>query len=612
MWSLRTAAKHVTAKTCTLRSATVGACCTNLELPNNNIDEKQNPTSHPISIFDHPQRTSATRAFSSSTLFFHSRNLSSQIDTKLTNNNAEELKGFSDLDTDSEEKDVEDELVPESDDVTADEEESALEEEELIKKSYVSKRFESPLYELILSSPSYTLEESLEKWVKEGNEIKKEEVIGAVKKLRKKTLFGKAFQLMKWLEKSEHYEFTDMEYSSLVDLHAKVRGLYEAEKFLAEIPQSMRTERVYRSLLASCVSVFNVLKSEKTFNKMRDLNFPPTAFTCNQLLLLYKRTDKKKIADVLLMMERENVKPTLFTYKVLIDTKGLVGDIPAMEQLLDTMKEDGIEPDIYIKYVVAKHYIRAGFTEKAEKMAKEIEDENLSDKLLGCKFLLYIYQQLGKPDDVERVWKACGVNPTMDESLAIMRAWANLGKLEEAEKVFDEMSKRYKKLPQKCYNVMISIYADKKMLDKAKAVMNRMSDENIRIGPVALDMLVAINVKEGDVEKADSMLQSWVQKNQKMQNKPMYQTYMILLEAYAKKGDYHNAEKMLYLTRQIGYSGRLRMYELVLSAYFNAKVPAYGFRDRLKADNMFPNKNLTELLFAVEPFKKAPVTGVLE
>lgn len=166
-----------------------------MELPNNNIDEKQNPSSHPISIFDHPQRTSATCPFLSSPLFFHSRNLSSQIDTKSTNNKTEELQGFSDLDTDSEEKDVEDELVPESDDVIADEEESALEEEELIKKSYV-KRFESPLYELILSSPNYTLEESLEKWVKEGNEIKKEEVIRAVKQLRRKTLFGKAFQVL--------------------------------------------------------------------------------------------------------------------------------------------------------------------------------------------------------------------------------------------------------------------------------------------------------------------------------------------------------------------------------------------------------------------------------
>jgi pentatricopeptide repeat protein len=286
MWSLRTAAKHITGKTCTLRSATVGACCTNLELPNNNIDEKQYPTSHPISVFDHPQRTSATRPFSSSTLFSQGRNLSSKIDTKSTNNNSEELQGFSDLDTDTEEKDIEDELVPESDDVPADEEENASEEEELIKKSFVSKRLESPLYELIWSSPNHTLEESLEKWVKEGNEFKKEEVIAVVGLLRKKILFGKAFQFMKWLEKSQHYEFTDMEYSSLLDLHSKVRGLHEAEKFVAEIPQSMRTERVYRSFLASCASVMNVPKAEKIFNKMRDLNFPLTAFSCNQLLLL--------------------------------------------------------------------------------------------------------------------------------------------------------------------------------------------------------------------------------------------------------------------------------------------------------------------------------------
>ncbi|KAL8225393.1 hypothetical protein R6Q57_017950 [Mikania cordata] len=68
---------------------------------------------------------------------------------------------------------------------------------------------------------------------------------------------------------------------------------------------------------------------------MKDLNLPVTAFACNQLLLLYKRTDKKKIADVLLLMEKENVKPSLFTYRLLIETKGMSNDIIGMEQVLE-------------------------------------------------------------------------------------------------------------------------------------------------------------------------------------------------------------------------------------------------------------------------------------
>jgi pentatricopeptide repeat protein len=419
-------------------------------------------------------------------------------------------------------------------------------------------------------------------------------------------------QFMKWLEKSEHYEFTDADYSSLVDLHAKVHGLNQAEKFIEEIPQSMRTEHVYRSVLACCASEMNIPKAEKIFNKMRDLNFPLTSFACNQLLLLYKRTDRKKIADVLLMMEKENLKPTLFTYRMLIDTKGLVGDMPAIAQLLDTMKEDGIEPDAYIKYLVAKHYIKGGLTKKAEEVAREMEGGDPSNKLIERKFLLTLYAELGALDDVNRVWEACRTKPTMEESIAVIKAYAKLGKVEDAESMFFEMFKQYKYVPQKCYNCILSVYAGKKMFKKAKDLVTQMSDQGIRVGALALDILLRLYVEEGNMEKADSMLQNWVKKNQKFQIKPMYHSYMILLEAYAKKGDYHNAEKIFYLMRQIGYFGRLRMYELVLDAYIKAKVPAYGFRDRMRADNFFPGQILTEKLLVVNPFKRAPVTEVLQ
>ncbi|KAJ4803635.1 Pentatricopeptide repeat-containing protein [Rhynchospora pubera] len=416
---------------------------------------------------------------------------------------------------------------------------------------------------------------------------------------------------MEWLEKSEHYEFTDMEYSFLVNLHAKVHGLYRAEKFIEEIPQSMRTTHVYQSLLAGCASMRNVPTTEKVFNKMKDLNFPLTAFACNQLLLLYKRNDKKKITDVLLMMEKENIKPTLFTYKMLIDTKGIVGDFSGMEQLLDTMKEDGIKLDMHLSFLVARHYIKGGHTKKAEKLAKEMEGGDFSDKIQVRKFLLNIYAELGMPDEVERIWKTCGVNPLIKEWIQVIWAWAKLGKEEHVQKLVDEMFKQYKKIPHVCYNSLLRVYVDKKMLGKAKDLVKQMSDEGIHIGPKTIDTFVRLYLVEGDVATADSVLKSWVHKNHKL-HKPLYYTYVHLLEAYAKKGDYHNAEKVFYLARQMGYSARMKMYELLLGAYVNAKVPAYGFRDRLRADNIFPRRVLTEQLVAVDPFKKAPVTGLLE
>lgn len=53
----------------------------------------------------------------------------------------------------------------------------------------------------------------------------------------------------------------------------------------------------------------------------------------------------KKVVDVLLLMEKENVKPTVFTYRVLIDIKGQSNDINGMEQIVETMKAEDIELD---------------------------------------------------------------------------------------------------------------------------------------------------------------------------------------------------------------------------------------------------------------------------
>ncbi|KAG6487560.1 hypothetical protein ZIOFF_009768 [Zingiber officinale] len=39
----------------------------------------------------------------------------------------------------------------------------------------------------------------------------------------------------------------------------------------------------------------------------------------------------------------------------------------------------------------------------------------------------------------------------------------------------------------------------------------------------------------------------------------------------------------------MGYVGRMKQYEALLQAYVTAKTPVYGFRDRMKADNMGSN-----------------------
>jgi hypothetical protein len=87
----------------------------------------------------------------------------------------------------------------------------------------------------------------------------------------------------------------------------------------------------------------------------------------------------------------------------------------------------------------------------------------------------------------------------------------------------------------------------------------------------------------------------------------------MLLDSYSKKGDIHNSEKVFNRLRQIGYTGRIRQYQLLLQAYLNAKAPAYGFKERMKADNIFPNNAVSTLIAATDPFvKKKSISELLD
>jgi pentatricopeptide repeat protein len=391
-------------------------------------------------------------------------------------------------------------------------------------------------------------------------------------------------------------------------LIAKLHGLYKAEVYVECIPESFRGEIIYQTLMANCVSQNNLKKVEEIFNKMKDLEFPLGVFACNQLLLLYKRNDRKKIADVLLLMEHENVKPSPLTFKILIDVKGQSNDIVGMDQIVDKMKAEGIEPDIQTKAILVGHYISAGLADKAKSLLKEMEGENLKKNRWVCRSLLPLYANLGMADEVERVWKVCETHPWLEECLAAIEAWGKLKKIDEAEAVFETMSKKWKLTSRNC-SVLLKVYANHKMLLKGKDLIKRMADSGCQIGPLTWDALIKLYVQAGEVEKADSLLQKAVMQSQV---KPLFSSYLTIQEQYAKMGDIHNTEKIFYRMKQVGYAPRLRQYQVLIGAYINAKVPAYGIRDRLKADNVYPNRNLANMLVQVDGFRKSQVSDLLD
>jgi pentatricopeptide repeat protein len=459
-----------------------------------------------------------------------------------------------------------------------------------------------PLFRKIIAGSGVTVGKVINKWVEEGNDVSRVDILQVLYKLRRRRMFSRALQLLDWLELTKKFEFTERDYASRVDLIAKSRGIPAAESYInSTIPKEFKTEVIYRTLLANYVRENKVQKVEKIVNKMNDLGFTISAFTCNQLLLLYKRLDKKKIADVLLLMENKDVKPNIFTYRILINIKGLSNDINGMEQILETMSNQDVEPDLRVYADIARHYISAGLNEKAEVVLKKMEGDNIRENPYAIRHVLPLYASIGKSEDVSRIWNICKSDPKMEECLAAIESFGILKQIEDAEEVFDNMSKSGRKLSTKHYTTILRVYSSKKMLEKGKEIIQKMCDCGCLIGPYAWDALVKLYIDAGELEKADSVLEK-ARQNRKF--KAMFNSYISIMSVYAKRGDVHNAEKMFFWMKQAGYVARSRQYQTLVEAYANAKQPAYGMRDRLKADNIFPNKGMAALLSSVDAFRK--------
>lgn len=426
--------------------------------------------------------------------------------------------------------------------------------------------------------------------------------------LRKRRVFYKALKLLEWAGSAKYFEFVESDYVACIDLIAKVRGVYKAEEYLNQIPESFRGEMAYSTLLTNSVSVTNVKKSEELFNKMKNSGYITSSVNCNQMLLLYKRTNKRKISDVLQLMEKENIKPSLITYQILIDVKGQSKDISGMEQVVEAMKAEGCEPNTQIQASLARYYIAHGFKAKAEDVLKELEGKHTNQDHMVPRLLLPIYASLGRENDVRRIWTAREPDAWEDDYMAAIEAWGKLNKIKDAEAAFEDLLKKLTKPASRHYIGLLKVYANHKMLAKGKDLVKRMEENGCTIGPLVWDGLVKLYIGAGEVEKADLLLEK---ASKQKRGRPLYTSFLAVMDNYAKRGDIHNSEKVFLVMKQAGYAPRHRMYQALLQAYINAKTPAYGFKDRMKADGLTPSAALAGQLARLDAFRKSAVDDLL-
>ncbi|KAK7271499.1 hypothetical protein RJT34_27457 [Clitoria ternatea] len=444
----------------------------------------------------------------------------------------------------------------------------------------------------IMDSSVHNVPGILKNFVKAGEDLNHVEASKMIFVLWKHHMYHKAFQISEWLETTKQFEHSEHDYASRLDLIAKVQGVDVAEKYMRNVPDSSRGELLYRILLANCVRCGNVAKSKAVFEKMRSLGLPITIHSLNLMIILYKMCDKRKIREMLFLMEKGNITPSHLTYRILIAARGESGDIRGMEKLVEDMKSQGLQLDTHVLTVLAGFYISKGLKDKAVAVLKEIEGGDSQECIRACNKLLSLYASLDMTGDVSRIWNRFKSDPSILECIAAIGAWGKLGKVDEAEAVFEMALQKYKDkgLSSRLFSELLKVYVQNNQLSKGKEFIERMRPYRCWFGPLVWDGLVRFYVEAGDVEKAASILSKAAQRQSGHPVRPLFNTYIVVMEQYAKCGDIHNTEKWFHKMRQCGYIGRLRPFQILIQAYLKAKTPAYGIIERMKAENLVPNK----------------------
>ncbi|CAL5066395.1 unnamed protein product [Urochloa decumbens] len=449
-----------------------------------------------------------------------------------------------------------------------------------------------PLLQKILDTPASAVTTILDTWDKDGNRLERNKVLMVLSHLRKQRLYSKALKFMDWIERRKLLNFEERNYACHLDLVARCCGLEAAQKYIGRVPTPFRNEVLYETLLVNCVCKYDVQKAQQVFNEIRDLSLPLTISACNQMILLYKSVAHSKVVDILTLMEKENIEPCHFTYKLLIDLKGQSNDILGMESVLNVMKDNGLEPDFSTQTMVAKFYISGGLTEKAEEFIRGMEVHAKGSRN-ATRSLLDLYAILGRPDDVERICNSC-TEQKLEDLLAAIVAWGKLGRIEQVEETFEALVKISPKPASKYINAMLNVYAENKLLARGKKFLERMCLKGCPSNPRTWDGIAKLYVNSGELAKADLFLVKVREENP--DRYPLFHSYVTLLKAYAKKGDIHNSEKIFHRLKEMRHPGRTPPYDLLLVAYVSAQVTPYGFRERMKADNVRPNKTDIECL----------------
>lgn len=284
------------------------------------------------------------------------------------------------------------------------------------------------------------------------------------------------FQVSLWMSNGNRYRVSPYDIGLRLKLILKNFGLEQTENYFAKIPENLRTYQTYLALL-NCYSISkSVDKAESIMQKARDLGYANKPVWYNLMMNMYYQLGvREKIGNLLSEMEIKSIPYDHFTYSVCLNACAMASDPVGMDRVVRIMESD---PSVGVHWrtlvTAAGGYIRIGSIDEAMEVLRKLEKQLkvATHKYVLLGFLLNLYAEAGKKEEVYRVWKAYKDGKFVNKIyISMMRSLLKFNDVEGMEKIFMEWEPGASMFDFRVPNFLIDAYCNAGCMEKAEALI---------------------------------------------------------------------------------------------------------------------------------------------
>ncbi|KAL3651182.1 hypothetical protein CASFOL_007585 [Castilleja foliolosa] len=392
----------------------------------------------------------------------------------------------------------------------------------------------------------------------EGNKITKWDLSKVVKKLREFRRYKLALEVYEWMNnRPERFRTTSSDTAIQLDLISKVSGISTAEQYFQKLPDHLKDNRIYGSLLNVYVQAKMRQKAETLMDKMRNRNYANHSLPFNVMMTLYKDLkDQENIESLILEMTEKKIALDLYTYNIWLSSHGSQGSLDKMEQVFKQMELDkNINPNWTTFSTMASMYVKSGNVEKAEECLKIIESRITGRDRLPYHYLISLNGSAGNREEVYRIWKiykASFVNIPNLGYHSVISALVRANDIDGAEKIYDEWLSVKSVYDPRVGNLILSYYVRNGLSEKAEAFFEQMNGIGGKPNSMTWEIMSEDHIRNTRVSDALSCFKSAVLAEGPKKWKPKPVMVCSILKIVDESGDVASKEVLLGILRQTG------------------------------------------------------------